>query len=249
MKISGNTILITGGAGGIGFSLAEQFVNLSNQVIICDRREEKLDQARAKLPKLTTCVCDVSKVEERIALFEWVTNEFKNLNVLINNAGIQHDVDLLNMERDWNYYTEEITINFEAPLHLTSLFIPHLQQQKRAAIINLSSDLGFAPLAKYPIYCATKSAMHSLSLTTRYQLRNTPIEVYEVIPPKVISELNYEGRAKENALNDGYSSNEFAAIVVKGLERGDQEVSYGYAEVRRKASREELNEMFKKMNS
>ncbi len=248
MLLSGNTILITGGAGGIGFSLAEQFITLGNQVIICDKREDKLNEAKAKLPKLTTRLCDVSKSEERIALFERVTNEFKNLNVLINNAGIQHDVDFLNMDRDWNYYIEEIAINLEAPLHLTTLFIPHLQQQEMSAIINLSSDLAFAPLAKYPIYCATKSAMHSLSLTTRYQLRNTPIEVYEVIPPKVISELNYEGRAKENSLNDGYPSNVFAEVVVKGLERGDLEVSYGNAEVRRKASREELNELFTKMN-
>ncbi|KUO66332.1 MAG: hypothetical protein APF84_18060 [Gracilibacter sp. BRH_c7a] len=248
MLISGNIILITGGASGIGFCLAEQLVALGNEVIICDRREDKLTEAKTKIPKLTTRVCDVSKEEERIALFEWVTKEFINLNVLFNNAGIQRDINLLNMDRDWSYYTEEIKINFEAPLHLSSLFIPHLQQQKNPAIINISSDLGFAPLSVFPIYCATKSAIHSLSLTMRFQLRKTGIEIYEVIPPKVISELNYESRLRTNTLHIGQSTAEFAAIIIKGLERGDLEISYGLAEKRRTASRTELDEMFNSMN-
>lgn len=248
MLLSGNTILITGGATGIGFSLAEQLIALGNEVIICGRREERLNEAKAKLPKLTTRVCDVGKEEERLALYEWVTNEYKTLNILINNAGIQRDVDFLNMDKDWSYYAEEITINMEAPIHLSALFIPHLQQQENAAIINVSSGFAFVPKASFPIYCAIKAAIHSLCLTIRYQLRNTKIEVYEVMPPNVITELNYESRIKRNTVNNGVSATEFTEFVIKGLERGDWEIAYGMAEQRRTASHEESIELFNKMN-
>ncbi|KUO61437.1 MAG: hypothetical protein APF84_09040 [Gracilibacter sp. BRH_c7a] len=248
MLLSGNTILITGGATGIGFSLAEQFIALGNEVIICGRREEKLNEAKAKLPKLTTRVCDVAKPTERLALLEWVTKEFKNLNVLVNNAGIQRDVDFLNMDKDWSYYAEEITVNLEAPIHLSSLFIPYLQQQKNAAIINLSSGFAFVPKATFPVYCAIKAAIHSLSLTMRYQLRNTGIELYEVMPPNVITELNLESRIKRNSVNSGVPAAEFTEFVIKGLERGDWEIAYGMAEERRTSSHEQSIELFKKMN-
>lgn len=248
MLLSGNTILITGGATGIGFSMAEQLIALGNEVIICGRREERLKEAQAKMPELTTRVCDVAKHEERLALFEWVTKEFKSLNILVNNAGIQRDVDFLNMDNNWSHYAEEITINLEAPIHLSSLFIPHLQQQENAAIINVSSGFAFVPKASFPIYCAIKAAIHSLSLTMRYQLRNTRIEVYEVMPPNVITELNYESRIKRNTVNSGVLATEFTEFVLKGLERGDWEIAYGMAEERRTASHEESIELFKKMN-
>src|SRR5687768_9355418 len=114
MNLSGNTILITGGASGIGRTLAERFLAAGNEVIICGRREDKLAEAREKHPEIKTRVCDVAREAERRALFEWVCAEFPALNVLVNNAGIQRRIDLLESE-DWERTRSEIAINFEAP--------------------------------------------------------------------------------------------------------------------------------------
>jgi uncharacterized oxidoreductase len=248
MNTSGNTILITGGATGIGFAIAEQFVQKGNNVVICGRREQKLQEAKQKIPGIQTRVCDVSKELERISLFEWVTSEFPRLNILINNAGIQRDVDFMNIEEDWSYLRDEITINVEAPMHLSALFIPHLAEKENPAIVNVSSGLAFTPMSIFPIYCATKAAIHSFSMTLRHQLVKANIALYEVIPPAVDSELNYEGRKKRGALETGVTSREFATAVMQGLESGKTEIGYGNAEMGRTASRQQLDEIFRRMN-
>lgn len=244
-----DVVLITGGATGIGFAIAEKLLNEGNQVIICGRREHKLMEAQQKLPALKIRVCDVAKVSEREALFQWVTKEFPNLNVLINNAGIQRDVDFLDGQEDWNVRKQEITINVEAPMHLSALFIPHLREKEKAAIVNVSSGLAFTPMALFPIYCATKAAVHSFTMSLRHQLRHTSIDVCEVIPPAVESELNAEGRKKRGGLKFSISSEEFASAVMEGFKEGREEIGYGTSESGRNASREEINERFKRMNA
>ncbi|TWE08328.1 short subunit dehydrogenase [Neobacillus bataviensis] len=119
MKMTGNTILITGGASGIGFAFAERFLERGNEVIIVGRREEKLREVKERFPSIHTKVCDVSKQDERISLFEWATKEFPQLNVIVNNAGIQQRINLLNAKEDWDYYRNEISINVDGPIHLT----------------------------------------------------------------------------------------------------------------------------------
>ena len=145
MKINGNTVLITGGATGIGFSLARAFLENDNEVIICGRRESKLQEARAGLPGLQAKVCDVSRAEERRALFDWVKTRFENVNVLVNNAGIQKMIDFRKGEEDFADGESEIETNLVAPVHLASLFVP-LFMQKDAAIVNISSSLAFMRL-------------------------------------------------------------------------------------------------------
>ena len=248
MITTGNTILITGGATGIGFALAKQFAEKGNQVIICGRREHKLQEAKEKIPSLHTRVCDVSKESERIELFRWATSIFKELNVVINNAGIQRDVNFLGTQEDWSKMREEIAINVEAPMHLCSLFIPHMLNAENPVIVNVSSGLAFTPMSLFPVYCATKAAIHSFSLTLRHQLEKTNIRVYEVVPPAVDSELNYEGRKKRGALKTGVTSEEFAHAVMDGFESGKLEIGYGNAETGRMASRAQLDEIFKRMN-
>jgi len=126
MKIKDNTILITGGATGIGFSLAKALVNAGNKVIICGRRESKLKEARDKLPQIQVRVCDMSKEKERESLFKWVEANFKDLNVLINNAGIQRMVNLKKGTKDLFSGENEIETNLVAPIHLSAYFIPFL---------------------------------------------------------------------------------------------------------------------------
>ncbi|MCL6452605.1 MAG: SDR family NAD(P)-dependent oxidoreductase [Alicyclobacillus sp.] len=248
MKPSGNTILITGGATGIGFALAKQWANRGNEVVICGRREERLRAAQAQIPGIHYRVCDVSDEAERRALYEWATEQFPRLNVLVNNAGIQRDFHFLDTREPWAQTRQEIATNLEAPIHLMVLFAEHLRQVPDAVIINVSSGLGFTPMATFPVYCATKAALHSLSLTARHQLAPYDIQVIEVIPPAVDSELNAEGRQKRGMTRTGTTALEFAAAVMEGLDRGEEEIAYGHAVHARVASRAELDAAFRRMN-
>jgi uncharacterized oxidoreductase len=197
MRLSDNTVLITGGATGIGLALAEAFLEHGNQVLICGRRSEKLKAARKKFPEVQVRVCDVTKPRSRSALLKWATGRFESLNILVNNAGIQNAVDFTRGPRDLALADAEIATNLTAVVHLSALFIPHLLRKKQAAIVNISSGLAFAPIAALPVYCATKAAVHSLTMSMRHQLRDTPTKVFEVAPPMVATALGGRRRSAE----------------------------------------------------
>ncbi|KGR78937.1 SDR family oxidoreductase [Ureibacillus sinduriensis] len=240
MKLSGNSILITGGGSGIGLAFVEQFLKEGNEVIIVGRSEEKLAQIKEKYPQLHTKVCDVSKEQNRIQLYEWTTKEFPRLNVLINNAGIQQRVNLLNASNDWNYYQNELAINLEGPIHLSMLFTPHFIKQKEATFINITSGLAIQPGIWVPIYSATKAAMHAFTMTLRQQLENTNVEVVEVLPPAVNTDLGGAGLH-----TFGAPLNEFISRVFDGLRSGKIEIGYGGTEQRLTASKEEIEQGMK----
>ena len=243
MNNTGNTILITGGSAGIGLALAERFLKENNTVIICGRNEQKLEEAKLKFPEIHTLVCDISKEEERISLYKKAVEEFPKLNVLINNAGIQQRINLSKLQESWSYYQKEIATNLEAPIHLVTLFIPHLEKQKDAVIANVSSGLAFTPMAAAPVYCATKAAIHSFTMSLRYQLLESGIKVIEIAPPAVSTDLGGPG------LHVGMPSpEEFAEGVFKGLENGDQEIGYGTSEARLRMSRDEIDAAVKAIN-
>jgi uncharacterized oxidoreductase len=242
MDLSSNTVLITGGASGIGFALAERFLRAGSEVAVCGRREEQLRAARTKHPVLKTRVCDLSKEPERRALAEWAARELPKLNVLVNNAGIQRRIDLAS-EREWEPMRQEIAINLEAPIHLSSLFIPQLLGQQRPAIVNITSGLAFVPLAQVPIYSATKAAMHSFSVSLRQQLSGTPIRVVEIAPPAVDTDLGGPGLH-----SFGTPVDEFADAAVAGLAAGDEEIAYGFALQASRGTREERRALFTRMN-
>ncbi|KAB8316464.1 SDR family NAD(P)-dependent oxidoreductase [Tolypothrix campylonemoides VB511288] len=228
MKITGNTILITGGATGIGLALAEAFLREGNRVIICGRREKKLQEAKTKLPSLNVMNCDISKDSARENLFQWATNTFPNLNILINNAGIQKEVDLTKKAVDLSG-EDEIDINLKAPIHLSTMFIPHLIKQRESAIVNITSGLAFTPLAVVPIYCATKAALHSFSQSLRHQLQNTSIQVFEVAPPIVDTELDRGARENREQENVVISPVEVAEATLKGMREDQLEIVIGLA--------------------
>jgi len=248
MKTANNIVLITGGATGIGFSLAEAFVKARNEVIICGRRENKLKEAKEKLPQIHTRVCNLSKEEERKSLYEWASSNFPNLNILVNNAGIQRMVDFKKGTEQLFAGEDEIEINFKSYVHLSAYFIPAFQKQKEAAIINISSGLGFVPLAIAPVYCATKAAIHSFSLSLRHQLRNTPIKVFEVIPPTVDTELDKGARAQRGQQDRGMRPEEVAQAAMQALEKDQYEVAVGRAENLRTATRSDIEQIFQNMN-
>lgn len=243
MKLTGNTILVTGGATGIGLALVKRFLERGNEVIICGRREDRLAEVKEAFPEIHTRVCDVAEADGRAELAYWVVAEFPPLNVLVNNAGIQRRIDLTATE-DWNETRSEIAINFEAPIHLTQLLYPHLATTQEAAIMNVTSGLSFTPLANVPVYCATKAALHSFTLSLRWQLKETELEVVEIIPPAVDTDLQAPGLH-----TFGVNVDEFADHVFKELEAGSNEIAFGTALTASQASRESLNAIHEKMNS
>jgi len=249
MNISGNTILITGGATGIGYAIAESFLEAGNEVIICGRREERLLEAQKKHPELHIKVCNVAEEGDRRTLVEWVSVHFSNLNILINNAGVQRDIEFTKGISEFLSGENEIRINLESPIILSGLFIPHLTGKKEAAIINVSSGLGFIPAARMPVYSASKAGMHAFSMALRQQLLKSGIKVFEVVPPAVETGLNPEGRAKRGNFKVDLMPDEFVAAVMKGFKNDIFEIGYGMTAGLIKASREELDKSFQQMNS
>ena len=239
MKISNNKILITGGATGIGRALTERFIKENNTVIICGRRESSLKEVSDKFPSVITRSCDLSVSAERETLFKWISEKHNDLNVLVNNAGIQQwmsisDDDFFKRAKD------EIAINIEAPLHLTSLFI---KLTSLDTIVNVTSGLSFVPLTKTPVYSATKAFFHSFTLSLRQLLKSKNIEVIEMIPPALNTDLGGKG------LHDTAPPVcDFIEAVFEQLKQGKNELSFGFSEAMLKAGPEDLIKTFNRMN-
>ena len=228
MKTSGNTVLITGGGSGIGLALTEALVRSGNKVVICGRRRERLKAVKAQMPGINFRVCDVSKERSRQALVDWLLSEFRPLNVLINNAGIQRQVNFLKGRKDLREADNEVATNLMAPIHLSAQLISHLRRKKEAAIVNISSGLAFTPLALVPVYCATKAAIHSWSLSLRHQLRNTSVRVFEVAPPMVATDLAGE-RNRPEVGEYVMSAEAVADDILKAVGQNQYEVALGAA--------------------
>lgn len=239
MKLSGNKILITGGATGIGFALAERFVKENNTVIVCGRRESALKEAKDKLPAIITKSADLSIANEREDLCAWIGKEHGDLNVLINNAGIQHWMNVAD-DDFFRRAKEEITINIETPLHLIALF---LKLPALTVIMNVTSGLSFSPLTKTPVYSATKAFFHSFTLSLRHLLKGKNIEVIELIPPALNTDLGGKGVHDFAPPVSG-----FVDAVFDQLQQGKTEITYGFSEAMLKAGPEEVQKAFAKMN-
>jgi uncharacterized oxidoreductase len=189
METTGNTILITGGGSGIGRGLAEAFHKLGNKVIIAGRRKQILDETVAANPGMASAILNIEDAASIRTFAAKLTTDFPALNVVINNAGIMRPEDLLTQSADVPDAEATITTNLLGPIRLTAALLSHLLKQPHAAIMTVSSGLAFIPMALTPTYCATKAAIHSWSQSLRYQLRSTTVQVIELTPPYVQTEL------------------------------------------------------------
>jgi uncharacterized oxidoreductase len=239
MNLSGNKILITGGASGIGLELTRRFIEEGNTVIICGRREDALRDAKKNLPAVITRQADLSSEPGREDLFRWISENHSDLNILVNNAGIQQWMDIT----DDNFYArakEEININIGAPLHLSQLFIrlPSLN-----TIMNVTSGLSFSPLIKTPVYSATKAFFHSFTLSLRQLLKQKNIAVIEIVPPALNTDLGGKG------LHDHAPPvSDFIETIFEQLKAGKNQLTFGFSEAMVKAGPDELAEAFNRMN-
>ena len=239
METSNNKILITGGATGIGFGLAQRFIQEGNTVIICGRRESALQEAADRLPSLITKKCDLAIESERQALFDWVSREHPDLNVLVNNAGVQNWMSLEDAEF-YNKAKVEISINIEAPIHLTLLF---MKLRSLDTIMNVTSGLSFVPLTKVPVYSATKAFFHSLSLSFQHLLRNTGIELIEIIPPALNTDLGGKGRHDVML-----PVSDFIEAIFAQMKEGKKSLTFGFSETVSRAGQETLQPIFQRLN-
>lgn len=189
MKTTDNTILITGGGSGIGRALAEAFHTRGNRVIIAGRRRAALDEVAAAHPGMATAVLDVTDAQDIDRFVRRIEREHPDLNVVINNAGIMRAEDWTAQTVDTATAQATIATNLLAPIFLSAGLLPQLRKQTRSAVINVSSGLAFLPLAITPTYSATKAAIHSFSESLRHQLKDTNVEVIEIAPPYVQTEL------------------------------------------------------------
>jgi uncharacterized oxidoreductase len=189
MNISGNTILITGGGSGIGRALAEALQAEGNTVIIAGRRAAALQEVADANPGIETATLDVGDPAAIVAFAQQITARFPALNVVINNAGIMKVEDLTADPVDLAAAEATIATNLLGPIRLIAALLPHLKAQPSATIMTVSSGLAFVPLAATPTYSATKAAIHSYSNSLRHQLRNTKVEVIEIAPPAVATDL------------------------------------------------------------
>lgn len=189
MQTTQQTVLITGGASGIGLAIAAKFHHAGNQVILVGRTESALAAACKALPGAQSCVADVSIATDRARLLSL----YPQTTILVNNAGIQFNDPIADASEA--HVEQELNVNFLAPVLLAKAFIPALSKHPVAAIINVSSGLALVPKEDAAIYCASKAALHSFSKTLRWQLEATPIRVFEVLPPLVETAMT-AGRGK-----------------------------------------------------
>ena len=230
MQPDGNTVLITGGGSGIGLALARRLVAGRNVVVVCGRDQARLDAAVAGLPGLVAIRADVADPDGRRALADEVAARFPGLNMLVNNAGLLHVCDLTAPDHV-DALQAEVATNLVAPVALTSLLLPLLRRQRTAAIVNVTTGYVFLPSARTAPYSATKSALHAMTRSLRFQLRATPVRVVEVMPPAVDTAMasHYAG-AK-------LTPDHIARRILRGLRRGDDEIVIGASRLARLLAR------------
>lgn len=230
-----STVLITGGATGIGLGLTKEFLRRGSKVIIAGRRQQALDDAKQQLPQVNVIQADVTTASARRRLRDEVVKAYPGVNVVVNNAGVLRRVDLKDETDVWDERQEEVDTNISAPVHITSLFLPTLLANSSAAspsaIINISSLYAFAPAVLSPSYSATKAYLHSFTQTSRIHLKDTNVQVYEIVPPLVAT-----------AMSGGVGADvaEFSNLVINRVAAGEKEIGHADGETNRLADRKTL---------
>lgn len=219
MNTSQQTVLITGGTSGIGLALARAFLAAGSQVIVTGRDQAKLAAVQSELPSIQTELADMSDY----AALDRLAERCSAVTILINNAGVQYIYNLSDANVAIERIKQELDINLAGPLHLTCRMLPELCRKPSAAIVNISSSLAFAPKQSAPVYCASKAGMHAFTKTLRWQLEQTTVKVFEIIPPLVDTAMS-AGRGSGKI-----SPDELASAFLAAFARDEYEVRIGRA--------------------
>ena len=223
MRLTGRTILITGGSAGIGLAFALKFLELGNEVIVTGRRKAVLDAVKAQHPKLHTIQSDVGDPDEIAALAARVKRDFPNLDLLMNNAGVGLAKNLKASANDLTGLMTEMEINVGGVIRTTAALID-LLTANHGTVINVSSALAFVPVPAMPIYSATKAAVHSYTQSLRFQLEGSGVEVIELMPPAVRTDMTSEF---DEAGISTITTDELVKHTIAALRAGKQEIRPG----------------------
>jgi uncharacterized oxidoreductase len=222
MKLTGRTILITGGSAGIGLAFALKFLELGNEVIVTGRRQHVLDEVKAKHPRLHTIQGDVADPAQVSTVARRVKQDFPRLDVLMNNAGIGHPQNLRQTSGQLDSLTDEMDVNVGGVIRMTSALVDMLTEN-RGTIINVSSMLAFAPVPAMPIYSATKAAVHSYTQSLRFQLEESGVEVIELMPPAIQTDMTSEFPEEVSKI----TTDELVRLSFAALKAGTLEIRPG----------------------
>ena len=237
MKISNNTIWITGGTSGIGLELATQLLALGNTVIITGRDQPKLDRIKGEDPLLHVIQSDVNDPGAIASLYERVSRGYPALNILINNARVMRKINLQDKGCDLEDISREIETNLIGPVRMVKQFLPRLQAQTSAAIVNVSSGLAFTPFPISPIYGATKAGLHSFTQSLRVQLKNTSVKVFEPAPPSTQTPLQNGFDSSDTKGSPVMDVKKFVQQAITGIQKDHLEMLPGLSKVLRLVSR------------
>lgn len=237
MKLETDTILITGGASGIGLEMARQLLVLGNTVIITGRDMAKLELAKKELPPVHIYQSDVSDPQAICELYAKVTADFPNLNIVINNAGIMRAIDFNSAEYDT--ICSEIDTNLSGPIRMVQQFLPHLKKQPEAAVVNVSSGLAFITFPKAPVYSASKIGIHAYTKALRLQLKGTSVKVFELAPPKTSMPLFGRGGADADKNNNMPTMDvpKVVAVAIGNMRKNKLEIKPGMSKLLKLAGR------------
>ncbi len=250
MKTQGNTIFITGGTSGIGQGLAEAFHRLGNQIIISGRREDRLRSICAANPGMRHVIMDVTDLNSVRPAAQKIIQEFPALNCVFNNSGVQWRHNFASEKPiDDAAMLVEIQTNLVGLIRVSAEFLPHLKKQADATLLNVSSGLAFVPLSAFPVYCATKAAVHSFTLSLRQQLRESNVKVIELIPPYVATELGGMGKTPPPGAMGPMPLETFITETMKELSGDADEIAIGGSKnLLAASSPENVKKMFAGMN-
>ncbi|QNL52551.1 SDR family NAD(P)-dependent oxidoreductase [Olivibacter sp. SDN3] len=223
MDLKNSTILITGGSSGIGLEMVKQLTQEGATLIITGRNVDTLNSAKAQYPNVHTFQSDVSKPSDIEQLYNDVIKLFPKLNIIVNNAGAMRLIDLRDSSRDIADLASEIDINLTGTVQMVHRFLPHLLEQPTAAIVNVSSGIAYMPYSAAPIYSATKAGVRAYTRALRLQLQDTGVEVFEMIPPGVNTNLQRDWviQPKPSQMMD---ADKMVNIVVKSLKNDTLEI-------------------------
>ncbi|MDQ8004374.1 MAG: SDR family NAD(P)-dependent oxidoreductase [Pedobacter sp.] len=223
MDLKNSTILITGGTSGIGLEMVKQLTEQGAKIIVTGRNEDALNKTKAQYPNVHTFRSDVSNPKAIEQLYQDVTQQFPDLNIIINNAGQMRLIDLQDTSLDLENINREVQTNLSGTIQMAHQFLPHLLSKKSAAIVNVSSGIAFMSYSPAPIYSATKAGVRAYTQALRLQLENTNVKVFEIIPPGVKTNLQNEWQVQPNE-SMMMDADKMVNVVIKGLKEDKKEL-------------------------
>lgn len=223
MDLKSSTILITGGTSGMGLEFVKQLTEIGAQIIVTGRKQDALDQTKKQFPNVHTFQSDVSNPKDIEQLYNSLTSQFPNLNIIINNAGMMRLIDLQDQSLDLENINREIATNLTGSIQMVHQFLPHLLQQKSAGIVNVTSGIAFMSYSPAPVYSATKAGLRAYTQALRLQLQNTNVKVFEMIPPGVKTNLQHDWVKQPNQAMM-MTADKMVKVAINGLLKDKKEL-------------------------